>query len=172
MKKIWIFIALVFVALIAWWIYTAVPKGPDYSQVFDIQGSEHIAIDATHPSYNSNPPTSGWHYAEPAGEGFYDTSFPDERIVHNLEHGHIWIAYHPRIPDAIKNELKDNFSRVQRIITPREANDFDVSLVAWGRLDSFNLENGVFDKDRIENFMKRYVNRGPEKVMSGPARRF
>lgn len=166
-KFIWIPILLLFIGLIAWWLYSITPKGVDYSKDYSIQGRDHIADGAEHPSYNSNPPTSGWHYAEPANEGFYDTALPDERIIHNLEHGDIWIAYHPRISDATKQELKSAFSRAKIILTPREKNDFDISLVGWGRLDSFNLENGTLDKERIENFIKRYINTGPEKIMPG-----
>ena len=35
-------------------------------QAFTIQGQEHIVAEADHVAYNSNPPTSGPHYAAPA----------------------------------------------------------------------------------------------------------
>src|SRR3989344_6898821 len=76
---------------------SSAPKSLDQSQTFTDQGQEHIAIGSSHPKYDSNPPSSGWHYADPAKAGFYETPLPDEQIIHNLEHGEIWIAYHPRV---------------------------------------------------------------------------
>ena len=32
-------------------------------ELFASQGQAHIAFGSKHPEYNSNPPTSGWHYA-------------------------------------------------------------------------------------------------------------
>lgn len=55
--------------------------------------SPHIVEGAEHPSYNSKPATSGWHYDAPARWGIYDEFLPDERLVHNLEHGGIGIHY-------------------------------------------------------------------------------
>ena len=148
-----------------WWMYDQLPKGEDYSKDYPIVGQTHVAVGASHDPYNSNPPTSGPHYAEPADEGFYGAPIPDERVVHNLEHGDVWIAYRPNLPDNVKDMLRDIAKKYDKvIITPRDANDFDISVVAWGRLDSFNLDNGILDRERAENFIKRYVNNGPEKV--------
>lgn len=160
-------------ALGVWWVAPRfVPKGADDSVAYPIQVAEHIAEGSQHPPYNSNPPSSGWHYASPALLGFYDVDEPspsDEKIIHNLEHGSVWIAYHPRIPDATRDALQ-KFDASKIIITPREANDTDIALVAWGRVDTFNLEGGTLDTGRIENFIKRYTNRGPEKVGTDPHR--
>lgn len=50
-------------------------------------GQQHIDIGTEHIAYNSNPPTSGPHYIQPANWGVYETTLPDEQLVHNLEHG-------------------------------------------------------------------------------------
>ena len=67
-----------------------------------------------------------------------------------------------------ERDVLRKFAAAKIIIAPREANDLDVSLVAWGRVDSFNLEEGEVSRQRIEDFITRYVNRGPERV-SAPA---
>lgn len=141
------------------------PQTEDLSQAFEIQGREHIEVGAEHPSYNSNPPSSGWHYGQTVQAGFYDVeeTVLDGNIIHNLEHGDIWIAYHPSISESSREVLRE-FAASKVIITPRGENEFDVSLVAWGRVDSFNLEEGKVQKQRIEDFVTRYVNRGPERV--------
>lgn len=142
---------------------TAGPDGEDFSVKYDIQGRNHIANGTEHPPYNSNPPSSGWHYASPARGGFYDEPLPDEQVIHNLEHGDIWIAYNPDISDETKKVLK-SFAGRYAVVSPRSENEGDISLVAWGRVDTFNAENGAVDEERIRDFISRYDNRGPENV--------
>ena len=94
--------------LLAWWgIKSASPQGPDMSTEYPNQGQDHIRENAEHPAYNSNPPTSGWHYADPAKLGFYDKELPDETLIHNLEHGEIWISFKPTVSEEVKAQLKD-----------------------------------------------------------------
>ena len=142
---------------------TAVPDEEDFSVAYSIQGWDHIADGASHPEYNSNPPSSGWHYTSSARGGFYNEPLPDERVIHNLEHGDVWIAYHPDISDVAKNTLR-SFAGQYVVVSPRALNDGDISLVAWGRVDMFDIENGVVDEGRIKDFISQYDNRGPEKV--------
>src|SRR6266498_134025 len=70
---------------------------PPVGQSFPIQSRDHIEVGVTHPAYNSNPPTGGWHYAQPSDWGVYTeaNNQPDERFLHNLEHGGVWISYNP-----------------------------------------------------------------------------
>jgi hypothetical protein len=144
-------------------VNAAGPKGPDYSQLIEVLGQNHIQDGTAFNGYNSNPPTSGNHYASPAPARFYDRELPDEQVIHNLEHGHVWITYKPNLSGEIIDMLKD-FSGGNVIVTPRSKNDADIALAAWGRLDKFNLEAGGFDKQRIKDFISRYQNKGPERV--------
>ena len=138
-------------------------KGEDFSRAIPVIEASHVVVDSRLPEYNSNPPTSGPHYSQTARSGFREKIIPDQNIIHNLEHGDIWIAYHPRVASKIKEELKQ-FGVAKVIITPREINETDISLAAWGRLDTFNIEDNVLPVERIENFIKRYTNKGPEKI--------
>ena len=94
-------VILVALTLIGWPIYsyfkTASNKAskPAPGTYFQAQSRDHIDIGAEHPAYNSNPPTGGWHYDAPAQTGIYDKEFPDEQLIHNLEHSHVWIAHKP-----------------------------------------------------------------------------
>ena len=133
-------------------------------QPFENQGQEHIAQGSTdHPPYNSNPPTSGWHWPQPANWGAYDSTIPDEQLIHNLEHGGIWISYKPGMVDQdTVNKLKDFANRYPLIIVePREANTSAISLAAWTRLQ--NLD--AYDERAILEFIDAFHNEGPEKVM-------
>lgn len=126
-----------------------------------IQGREHIAVGAQHPPYNSNPPASGPHYEEPADWGFYGRELPDEQLVHNLEHGGIWIAYKD-IDDGTRVKLEALARKYSGsvIITLRPTNDAKIALASWGRLEK--MDN--FDEERISRFIKANKNKSPEKL--------
>src|SRR3989344_3677894 len=96
------------------------PEWKDLSRAIPIMGENHILPDSPLPEYNSNPPTSGPHFSQTARSGFREEAIPDQYIIHNLEHGDIWISYHPRIADEMKEGLK-RFAAATGIITPREA---------------------------------------------------
>lgn len=163
-KKISYWIAGLAVVIGGGWLLigTAGPKGSDYSKTYPILGRDHILNGST-VSYNSNPPTSGDHYASPAPARFYDQELPDEQLVHNLEHGNIWIAYKPGLSEDVIKVLK-NFSGGNIVVAPRSKNDNDVALAAWGRLDTFNVGVSGIDTQRVQDFISRYQNRGPENV--------
>ncbi len=171
------FIWLIIVAAIGYGIFLLVrsnaPEGRDFSQSFSSQGAQHISVGSEHPPYNSNPPSSGWHYPNPARTGFYETALPDEQVVHNLEHGEIWIAYHPRLSDDLKNELRPFADDLLVIATPREQNETDLALVAWGRVDALDVGETLEpeEKNRIRDFILRYRNQGPERLPAGAQRR-
>ena len=165
-KWIWIGVAvigvLLLIGVVAWSVQKA--NQPVFGEAVPIQGQQHIALDQSHPPYNSDPPTSGWHYAEPAEAGFYESSLPDEQLVHNLEHGHVIISYDcARVADCedVKTELRglvDRFQRWKIVAVARENADAAIALTAWGRIDKMDS----YDEDRVDAFVKRWRNRGPE----------
>ena len=171
MKKIlWIIIVVALLGLGGWGIVAllgqSTAQGQDMSVFYPAQSRDHIEVGAEHPEYSSNPPSGGWHYGMTAKKKFYDEPIADGYAIHNLEHGDIWIAYHPRAAQEVKNKLKE-FAYSRIIITPREANDTDLALVAWERVDKFNLEGSVLPESRIKDFIARYRNKGPEKIPAG-----
>ena len=155
--------AAVIVIIVVVIIRASKPAGPDYSKTFPIMNQVHIPAGEPHDPYNSNPPTSGWLSGQTAKNDFYTAEIPDEYIIHNLEHGDIWIAYKPEISDEVKTKIK-KYAGPRVIVTPRAHNETDLALVAWGRLDAFNLEGGSVPEQRILDFIKRYQNKGPEKI--------
>jgi len=170
-KRLIIFLVVIAVligiaVIVKVWGQSLNPTTADLSVFYKAQSRDHITVGSTHDAYSSNPPTGGWHYALPAREKFYTEPLADEYLVHNLEHGDIWIAYSPTLPDAVKDALK-KIAGSKVIITPRSGNPTDISLVAWERLDNFNLENNVLPQDRINDFIKRYKDQGPEKFPPG-----
>ena len=147
---------------------------------FDIVGREQIASGTSGSGYNSSPPSSGPHWPNPAKNGVYDDPLPDEQVIHNMEHGHVWLAYRPNksgspseegSPEAnlkpgvseeeiskLKELVNDDDWKV--IMTPRAKNETKIALVAWGRV----LKMDEVDYNKIEDFIRTYRNRGPEKT--------
>ena len=141
------------------------PAGIDHSISYPDQGRSHIAVGSGRPDYNSDPPTSGAHYSQPVSRGVHDEELSDEEAVHNLEHGEVWITYRSGLASEIVDALKRITRRNSKVVlSPRARNGTDIALAAWGRLDAFNVEQGVLDAQRIEDFIARYRNRGPEFV--------
>lgn len=171
-KKIAVWVIIIAaVMLIGWFLYGSLKGsgrelGEDRSRSIPIQEARHIEVGARHEPYNSNPPTSGPHWADPVHPGVFDKSQPDEGMIHSLEHGMIWISYKSSIPDSAK-EILHTITRGRSgiVLTERDGNDTDIALASWGRLDTFNLgDGGSIDEGRILDFISRYFNKGPEKV--------
>lgn len=163
----WLIFAVI-TALFIWWVYdyfkTASTKQVQLpGEYFQAQSRDHIQSGATHAAYNSNPPTGGWHYDQPAQTGIYDTEFKDEQMVHNLEHGHIWVAYKPDLSadqiEKLANIAKGYGSKI--IMAPRSANDTPIAIVAWEHL--FKLSS--VDEGQIKAFIDGYRGiAGPEMI--------
>lgn len=162
-----VFVWLVVLAVIAAAIYglvlwskKAVQNKP--GEAIAELGAEHVDVSAKVTAYNSNPPTSGPHYPTWANWGIHEEPVADEYLVHNLEHGGIWISYRDADDKELINKLKDiadDYS-VKVIMTPRPGNDTPIAVAAWGRL----LKLEEFDEERIKDFIGTFINRGPEQV--------
>jgi len=137
------------------------PEKPRPGESFPILGQEHISVGASHPAYNSNPPTSGWHYAQPADWGVYQNELPDEQLIHNLEHGGIWISYQG-ISDEQKSILEEigKANRQSVIVSPRSTNNDKIVVASWGKM--MKLETA--DKALIQKYIMQYKNQSPEKL--------
>ncbi len=135
---------------------------PDNSQAFPIQSREHIQPGAQHPPYNSNPPTGGWHYAQTARTGVYTEALADETLVHNLEHGHVWLSYRDADDEEALAVLRDlqRFYPDYVIVTHRPQNDTRIAAAAWGRLLTLDEP----DVAQLQAFVVRYRERAPENI--------
>lgn len=163
-KKItWWIIAVLVIGGSGYGLYylASQPEKPRPGETFPILGQEHISVGASHPEYNSNPPTSGWHYVQPADWGVYQEELPDEQAIHNLEHGGIWVSYKDA-DEKTKSDLEAIGKRYPGsvIVTPRSANDAKIVLASWGRLEK--LES--FDETRIVDFIRANKNKSPEPL--------
>lgn len=131
--------------------------------------SQHISAEVDPGEYNSNPPTSGPHYADGALAGFYDENiypFPAGYLVHNLEHGYVIFWYNCDLLDDagcadLKTQIKttmDELGGTKLIAYPWSSLDIPLAMTSWGRLQRFE----AFDSEQAKAFYRANLNKAPE----------
>lgn len=136
---------------------------PVSGESFALQGRDHILTGATHPAYNSVPPTSGWHYADQvASWGVSASPIPNEIQLHNLEHGGIVIQYHDARDTALVGQLT-TFAQsypTKVLLAPYTDMPDTVAMTAWGHRQTFDRYN----EPAMRAFIAAFINKGPEEV--------
>ena len=135
--------------------------GSPIGKEIPILGRDHVPEGTKVTNYNSNPPTSGNHWPRAADWGFYNVVLPDEQLVHNLEHGGIWVSFKD-IDSETKSKL-ENIARIYPqavIVTSRPQNDSKIVLASWGKLDKLDS----LDEQSLERFIKANINKSPEPL--------
>jgi hypothetical protein len=118
--------------------------------------------------YNSNPPTSGYHWGGgTAPWGILNEPVPDTLTVHNIEHGGIVIHYRQGLDQATLDQLTGVARGLLQenpcvVMVPRPAEQLDtpIALTAWNYL--MRLE--TVDEESIRAFFDAHIGRGPEAV--------
>jgi len=127
--------------------------------------------EGTRVNYETNPPTSGNHWQQPADARFYPPESagdpPPERAVHNLEHGQIVIWYDP---DAPSDVIED----IEGYIDGQPGNQVLALLaVPLPGLEGGNLAAGAWgafqtcdkvSEDVLDEFRATFQAKGPENV--------
>ena len=132
-----------------------------------VEQSDHGREHVSSKEYGGDqPPTSGTH-ANPVSWGVYDTEIRDDEALHNLEHGGVYVSYHPDLPEDEVDKLKallfapysdSEFQPRKIIMAPRENNKAPIVLSSW--LRSEKLEN--FDAEKIKEYVTRNTGKSPE----------
>ena len=127
----------------------------------------------TSPLWNTNPPTSGPHYEIPAVYGAYTEPVNMAQLVHNLEHGGIYILYGPRVPQATVEQLKSFYDDHTRgtILAPLPSLGDKIALGAWTTKDANDPTDGTahlakctsFDESAFAAFFDDFQFQGPER---------
>jgi hypothetical protein len=146
---------------------------PAAGQAIAILPADHIEDGVEPGPYNSDPPTSGSHYAEGLDAGFYNLEdleaigqYPEGHLVHNLEHGYVILWYNCELLDEqacdrIKTEIQAVIERENSfkvIGFPRESIEAPLVLTSWGRLQTFSS----FESNAVARFISRNRNQAPE----------
>ena len=138
-----------------------------------LPNTPHIPFPTPPGPYNSNPPTSGLHYAQSAPAGFYDEAraeslgqFPEGYLVHSLEHDYNIFWYNCSALDeaacaALKEQIQavmSGFDGFKLIAYPWPSQPEPVVLTHWGRI----LRMQSFDAGAARNFIESNRRRSPE----------
>jgi hypothetical protein len=137
-----------------------------------MSSSSHVEEGSDPGPYNSDPPTSGLHYANELPVGFYDEDeiaqfglYPEGYLVHNLEHGYVIFWYNCNSLDQSScTELKDDMREVMqdagnfKVIAFPWSTDAQVIMTSWGKM----LEFDTFDPGLARSFVRNNRNKAPE----------
>jgi hypothetical protein len=131
-------------------------EGIDGVEAFRVDSNAHTEEDLV---YDPAPPVGGEHFPVPATCGFYaDDPPPDELLVHDLEHGAIWIAYDPGLDAAQLDTLRELVAQEAKVTaTPYPGLDAPLVVSAWAR----RLALDDAGDPRLLAFIEQYRS-GPE----------
>jgi hypothetical protein len=123
----------------------------------------HIA-DGKTATYNSTPPSSGEHYARWVTVGVYAAPIPNERQVHNLEHGHVMIQYRDLSADQVAElEAIVKADPKMVLLAPYPSMDPRLALTSWGKIQTCDgWEAGVTQVVRY--FIRTNRDNAPESI--------
>lgn len=141
-------------------------SGP--GETFALLPATHIPNTTNYDQYNSVPPTSGPHWEVAAPWGISTEPLPNERQLHNLEHGGILIQY--KSEDAALISQLEQFAKKQvsypcyLMVAPYPTMTYTIAVTAWGVRETMD----AYDEAKLQAFADAYRNRGPEQVACNP----
>jgi len=120
----------------------------DEVTAYDDLATTHVDDSVTYPQ---SPPVGGPHSPDWLDCGVYDEPVRLENVVHDLEHGTIWITYEPGLDaesiGALESALPQN-----GILSPYDGLQSPVVATVWGR----QLELTGADDPRLQLFIDRF----------------
>ena len=128
--------------------------------VSSAQSNQHDS--ELHIEFGGLPPMGGPHNPIWENCGIYDTPVLPEHAIHSMEHGAVWISYHPDISDADLLTLQD-LARGDNylLLAPYPDLAANIVLTVWDRQLAIESPGD----DRIEQFIDGYRRtRGPESA--------
>jgi hypothetical protein len=125
-------------------------------KTFPSAGRNHISANQQPSNWNSNPPTSGDHLANPLPAGVYDNEQDMRALVHNMEHGYVVILY-KGIPGDQVDQLRqfvDQRDGSKLVLAPYSGLASNgVALAAWQNLETMQRVN----MDVVQAFVNDYM---------------
>ena len=139
------------------------------------RGQHSLGPDETS-DWNTEPPTSGPHFGfDDAGNlgtviwGAYEEPLQLARVVHNLEHGGIYIFYGAEVSDAVVAELRGFYDshKTGTLLAPYPNLADEIALGAWvsedGEEKGYLATCTAFDDAAFSAFLSGFQFKGPER---------
>jgi len=127
----------------------------------------------TSKKWNTDPPTNGPHYQQWAIWGAYTTPLYPAQVVHNLEHGGIFIQYGKDVPQATVDQLKGFYDQHLNgtLLSPLPKLGSKIAIGVWTTRSPTQPNTGTaylakctsFDDNAYAAFFKAYQFKGPER---------
>ncbi len=143
--------------------------------VKSLKAGDHSVLtpNGTSTKWNTSPPTSGPHYQSAAIWGAYTEALNQAQVVHNLEHGGIFIQYGPAVPKATVAELKGFYDAHVNgtLLAPLPSLGSKIALGAWVTKSATAGDVGkaylakctTFDEQAFATFFTANQFQGPER---------
>jgi hypothetical protein len=105
----------------------------------------------------------------PVSWGVYDTEVRDDQLIHNMEHGGIYISYQPSLPKEQVEKLKEllsapfsdpQFQPRKIVLAPRVENKSPIELSSWRRSEAL----ASYDQQKIKDYITRNLGKSPEPL--------
>jgi hypothetical protein len=142
-------------------------------------GRHSLAEDGT-AKWNTDPPTNGPHFGFDANGnvgtvvwGEYDEPLQLARVVHNLEHGGVYIFYGDEVSDSVVAELRAFYEDHKNgtLLAPYPKLGDKIALGAWvaagGEAKGYLAKCSAFDDGAFSSFFEAFQFRGPERYSAG-----
>jgi len=146
-------------------------------QVVKAQPGKHSLTPDGTATWNTDPPTSGPHHGfNPDGTvgtviwGAYPEPVQLARVVHNLEHGGVYIFYGDKVSDSTVEELQAFYDRHQNgtVLAPYLKLGDQVALGAWVAegedAKGYLAKCPSFDDGAFSAFFNGFQFKGPERL--------
>lgn len=160
-------IAAAIVVVLAFFVVRSLEIGAPGERIAAAGVGQHVP-EGQPVTYNSVLPVGGPHWPSPAAWGNSTVPVPDERAVHDLEHGGVVVSYN-NIPSTDLAKLqglllsypRDNFGEVKLLIRPYDRiPQGTFVLTAWGWKESFT----AYDDAGVRAFLDAHLGRCCESV--------
>jgi Protein of unknown function (DUF3105) len=148
---------------------TLVSAGCTLKTVTALPGKHSLSPGGISGKWNTDPPTNGPHYGVAAIFGIYNDEIEPARLVHNLEHGGVFILYGDEVPDSTVKELEAFYDdhKTGTIMAPLARLGDQFALGAWvaagGDAKGQLAKCKAFDEGAVSSFFRAFQFLGPER---------
>ena len=134
-----------------------------------LPGDHSVSPDGVSDKWNTDPPTNGPHYGVAAIFGIYEDELEPARVIHNLEHGGVFILYGDEVPDSTVQQLEAFYDghKTGTIMAPYARLGDEFALGAWvaegGEAKGHLAKCETFDDGAVSSFFGAFQFLGPER---------
>lgn len=124
--------------------------------------------------YNTFPPSQGPHHPETVIFNLFPEPVPQLNLVHNLEHGGMYVQYGDQVSDEDIAAIAEWWDADPNglVVAPLPELGENIALGAWTTEEELDYDNSVgrlaycssFDQAAFDAFKQSYRGKGPERI--------